>query len=185
MIGVPSALLIGFVLLTLLLFVATRGISAARELSSRSDVPCSEDGAELALCPPEFVSRIFSSDDAKFVSATNSPELRKLFSRERKMVALLWVQQTSAAIQRIMREHLQLARQSEDLEFATELKLIGLYVELMLVCGMLFVAIQSAGPLWLRGLAIYADAHSQRLAQVQQSFKAAAAPRELHGAGAS
>lgn len=185
MIGVPIALLIGFVLLALLLLMATRGISAARELSSRSEVPLSEDGAELAPCPPEFVSQIFSRDDSEFVSATKSPPLRQLFYRERKAVALLWVQQTSAVIQRIMREHPHLARGSHDLEFATEVKLILLYGELMLICGVLFVAIQSAGPLGLRGLAIYADAHSQRLAQVQQSFKAATSTRELHGAGAS
>jgi hypothetical protein len=168
MIGVPIAMLIAFVLLALLLLVGARGIFAARELSSRSDVPFTEDGTELSLCPPEFVSRIFSIDDSKFVSATKSPQLRQLFRRERRAVALLWVQQTSAAIQRIMHEHLQLARVSHDLEFATEVQLFLLYAELMLICGLLFVAIQSAGPASLRSLAIYADAHSQRLAQVQQ-----------------
>jgi hypothetical protein len=185
MIGMPIALLIAFVLLALLLLVGIRGVSAARERSSRSDVPFSEDGSELSLCPPEFVSRIFSSDDSEFVSATRSPQLRQLFRRERKAVALLWVQQTSAAVQRIMDEHRQLARVSRNLEFVTEAKLLLLYAELMLICGALFAAIQSAGPLSLRRLAIYADAHSQRLAQVQQSFKAASTPRELHGAGAA
>jgi hypothetical protein len=185
MIGIPSALLIGFLLLALLLLMAARGISAARALPSGSDVSLPEDGAELAPCPPEFVSRIFSSDDSEFVSGTKSPQLQQFFRRERKVVALLWVQQISAAIQRTMREHAQIARGSDDLEFGTEMKLALLYAELMLICGVLFVAIQSAGPLWLHGLAVYADRHSQRLAQVQQSFKAATTPRELHGAESS
>lgn len=183
MIGVPSALLIAFLLLLLLLLVAAKGLSVAKELPSGSDVPSLEDGAELAPCPPEFVSRIFSRTDSEFVASTKSPQLRQLFRRERKLVALLWVQQTSAAVQRTMHEHARVARGSEDLEFVTEMKLFLLYVELTLICGMLFVAIQSAGPLWLRGLAIYADAHSQRFAQVQQSIKAVT--RELHGAGSS
>ncbi len=185
MIGVPAALLIAFVLLTLLLLVASRGIFAAQELSSGSEAPLPDDAAEFALCPAEFVSRIFSSEDSKFVLATKSPQLRQLFCRERKEVALLWVRQTSAAIQRIMREHAQLARKSEDLEFAIEVKLLLLYAEIMLICGVLYVGIQSAGPLWLRGLAIYADVHSQRLAQVEQCFKTATTARELNGAGAS
>jgi hypothetical protein len=184
-IGVPTALLVGFMLLLVLLLLAARGMTAARELPSRSDAPLLEDGCEFPLCSPEFSSRIFSPDDSKFVSGTKSPQLGKLFRSERKAVALLWVQQTSAAIQRVMREHAHLARGSEDLQFATEVKLALLYAELMLICGLLFVAIRTAGPLWLGRLALYADAHSQRLAQVQQSFKAATSTRELPGAGAS
>jgi len=183
MIGVPGALAIGFLLLLFLLLVAARGVSAARELSSRSNLALTEEGAELAPCPPKFVSRIFSRDDSEFVSGTKSPQLQQLFRRERKVVALLWVQQTSGAIRRTMREHAQVARGSDDLEFATEIKLVLLYAELMFLCGVLFVAVQSAGPLWLGQLAIYLQTHSQRLAQVQQSFKTAAAPRELQSAG--
>ena len=185
MIGVPTALLIGLLLLLLLLLVAARGMAAARDLPSGSDAPLLEDGSEFAPCPPEFASRIFSPQDSRFVSTTKSPQLERLFRSERKVVALLWVQQTSVAIQRTMREHAQLARQSEDLHFATEMKLVLLYAELMLICGVLFLAIRTAGPLWLGRLAVYADAHSQRLAQAQQSFKAATSTRELHGAGAS
>jgi hypothetical protein len=178
------ALVFGFLVLVLLLLVAI-SVIAARNLASLSDSPLPDDLSELAPCPPEYSSRIFSSDDSMFVASSNSPQLQKLFRAERKAVALLWVRQTSAAMQRVFREHTRHARASEDLEFATEVKLFGFYVELMLLCGLLFVAIQLGGPFWLRGLALYADAHSQRLAQVQQSFKAAASPRELDGAGVS
>ena len=58
-----------------------------------------------------------------------------------------------------------------------------LYGELMVICGMLFLAIQSAGPQRVRGLAVYADALSQRLAQAQHDFKTVTASPELHGAG--
>jgi hypothetical protein len=184
-IGLSSALMIGGLLLLLLLLLGTRGISAARGLSSRSDLPLCDDAADLAPCPQEFVPKIFSRADWEFVSQTKSPKLEKLFRSERKAVALLWVRQTSAAIQRVMREHKDAARESRDLEFTTEVKLVLLYGELMLLCGVLFLAIQSAGPLWIRDVALYADSLSQRFAEVQQGFADAASPREIRTMGPS
>jgi hypothetical protein len=179
MIGVSGALLVAVPLLGLLLLLWARGVSAARGLYSRSDVPLHEDAAELGPCPPEFVPKIFSRADWEFVSETKSPRLERLFRQERKAVALLWIQQTSAAIQHIMREHAQAARGNDDLEFATEAKLVLQYAQLMFICGILFVVIQSAGPLWLRGLALYADALSQRIAQAQLALRAATASGDL------
>jgi hypothetical protein len=184
-IGIPTALLLGVVLLLLLLLMAARGSAAARESSSAPDLPLLDDEAGLDACPAEFVSRIFSSDDWEFVSNTRSRQLQELFRRERKLVALVWVHQTSIAIRRIMREHTQATRQSHDLHFATETRLVLLYAELMLICGMLFLTIQAAGPQRVRGLAAYAGTLSGRLAQAQQNFKTVATGREFHGAGSS
>jgi hypothetical protein len=184
LIGVPTAILVGTVLLLLLLFVAARASVGARELS-RSDVQLLDDESALDPCPPEFVARIFSPDDWEFISETKSPQLEKLFRRERKLVALTWVRQTSRAIRRIMREHTQATRQSHDLHFATETKLVLLYAELMFLCALVFLAIQSVGPQRVRGWAVYADALSQRLAQTQQDFKTVTTGPEFHGAGSS
>lgn len=183
MIVVPTALLIAAMLLLLLFLVAIRGVTAARELPSSSDAPLLEAASEFPACPPHFAARIFSPRDFKFVSSIHCPELQKLFRRERKIVALLWVRQTSAAIQRTMREHTQIARGSVDLRPATEVKLAFSYAELMLICGVLYVAIRAAGPLWLARLAFYTDERLQRLARVQQSFKESTSARQLHGAG--
>jgi hypothetical protein len=182
MIGVPATLLVSFVLLILLLFVL-KGVAAARQMSSAPDVTLLDEAA-YPPCPPEFAARLFAPDDSQFVSSMRSPQLQKLFYTERKAVALLWVQQTSAAIQRTMHEHQQMARASADLEFSTEVKLLLLYAELMCICGLLFVAIQSAGPMGLRRLALYADSQSQHLARVQESLLAAASPPEAGGIGA-
>ena len=184
MIGFSGAMIVGGVLLVLLLLLGVRGISAARSWSTRADLPIGDDAADFVPCPQEFVPKIFSSADWEFVCQTKSPQLEKLFRRERKAVALLWVRQTSAAIQRVMREHSAAARESRDLEFTTEVKLVLLYAELMLLCGVLLLAIQSAGPLWLRGVALYADSLSQRIAGAQQAI-AAATPREIHTVGPS
>ncbi len=168
---------------TLLLLI--RGISAAGARTSEPEISLFADSTELRACPREFISQVFSSHDSEFVLATNSSQLVRMFRYERRQVALVWVKQTSAAIQSTMREHKHIARMSNDLEFQTEVKLWLLYSELMLLCGVLFVAVQSIGPLSVRRLAMYADAHSQRLAQVQQSFKEATSPRELPRVGAA
>jgi hypothetical protein len=184
-IGIPTAVLLGSVLLVLLLLLGARGSAAAQEIVSRLDVSLLDDEGGLDPCPPEFVTRIFAPDDWEFVRDTKSRELQRLFRRERKQVALVWVHQTSTAIRRIMREHTEITRQSRDLHFGTETKLVLLYGELMLICGMLFLAIQSAGPERVGGLAVYADTLSQRLAQAQQDFKVVTTGQEFHGAPSS
>lgn len=184
MIGIPGALLLGTILLFLLLFLAARGSLGAREWS-RSDVPLLDDDTALDPCPPEIVARIFSSEDWEFVTATKSLQLEKLFRRERKRVALAWVHQTSTSIRRIMREHTQATRQSQDLHIATETKVVLLYAQLMFLCGALFLAIQSAGPQRVRGLAVYADTLSQRLADAQHALQTVTAGPKFHGASSS
>jgi hypothetical protein len=89
-------------------------------------------------------------------------------------VALVWVRQTSMMIRKAMREHAEAARQSENLEFTTEVNILAQFLVLMVVCGILSVAIEAAGPLFLGGLARFAQRLSQRVAKVQESFQAVA-----------
>lgn len=181
-ISIPAVIV--SLLLLMLVLLTRKGLAVAREVSALS-TEFLDDGSEIPPCPPEFVSRVFSPDDARFVSGTQSDQLVKMFRRERKAVALVWVRQMSAAIQRTMGDHTRMARASEGLEFFTELKLFLAYGELMLFCGVLFVAIRSAGPAWLGRMAVYVDAQSQRLAVAQQSFRAATTPREFPRVGAA
>lgn len=183
MIEISSALLIGISLLLLLGLLGTKRPSPSGNFGLRSDILFPDDEDEAVPCPPEFVRRIFSYEDEKFVLDTKSRPLERFFRKERKAVALLWVQQTSAAIQRVMRDHLQASRENEDLEFRTEMKVVLQYAELMVLCGLLSVAIQSAGPLWLRGLALHADTLCQRIAQAQRSLEAASAGRSMQSVG--
>jgi hypothetical protein len=185
MIGIPGPVLIAVLLLLLIVLVWAKGLSAARELASRSDAMFPDDESKFALCPAELVPRIFSRQDSEFVSATGSPQLQRLFRRERKAVALLWVQQTSASIQRIMREHKQVSRSASDLDFSTEMKLVSQYASLMLICGALYLVIQVAGPMRLLALAVYADSLLQHIAQAEQAFQVATTVRTVSSARSS
>jgi hypothetical protein len=118
------------------------------------------------------VSRIFSRADWEFVRGLKAGGIERLFERERKRVALVWVRQTSAIIRKVMREHAAAARQSENLKFSMEINILAQFFALMAVCGTLSMAIQIAGPVWLGGLAHFAQRLSQQVTKLQESFQA-------------
>jgi hypothetical protein len=55
------------------------------------------------------------------------------------------------------------------------------YAELRMVCALLLISIELAGPLWLRGLAIYANKMSEQLGQTHEAFLAAADAKGIRG----
>jgi hypothetical protein len=180
MIGFLS-LLVGVVLLILLLLVGVKGLLTARELEQATDIPADYRDAREAFSE-EIATKIFSRADWEFVSRKKFSGLEKLFLSERKALALLWVRQTAGAIRRVMREHAEAARKSRDLQVATELKLFMHYGELLSVCGLLFVAIQVAGPVWPAGLAVYAERLSRQFSGAQEMLKAATDVQQIRAA---
>ncbi len=165
-----SSLIVGILLLLLLLAVAVKGWLALRETT---DLARSDDESGQEACPPEFVSKIFSHDDWTYVRGMKSTGLEKLFRKERKSVALVWVRQTSSGIRRIMREHAAAARQSSNLEPATELKIFLQFAALLMTCGAMRAGIHVAGHLWVGGLARFAQNLVQQLAQAERAFELA------------
>lgn len=179
MIGVTSALLSAAVLF-LLLLAWVRADRGLRDLPSCSEERLSEwDAADP--CPPEFVSQIFSIDDQEYVWRLKAPALARQFRRERNGVALLWVQQTSWAVRRIMRRHVKASRRSADIEFLTEASIFLQYAQLRAACALLFLGIGLADPQKLRGIALYTDQLTQRMGNVLREFDAGTRARELRG----
>ena len=183
MISITLAVLMCTVAVLSLALLATRGSSVKRELAFRTDVPLyDETNGDPSLCPPEFAARIFSQADWTFVSGEKSPEVARLFRHERRVVALVWVHQTKNAIHRIMRDHTRVTRHSQDLNLSTEAKLFAHYVQLVAVCDLLILAIQSAGPSRVGALATYAASLSQSFADAQHALAMTTAARDLRSA---
>jgi hypothetical protein len=159
-IGTSSALLAAVMLLILIL-LWVRADSRARKYLSGLEESFSERDEIVELCPPEFVSQIFSAQDLTFISRLESTELKNQFLQERSAVALLWVKQTTTAIRRVMRRHLQASRLNVDIEFSTEARIFLQYAQLRLICGTLFLLIGLLGLQRLRGMAFYADELTQ------------------------
>ena len=183
MIGMTGALLAAAALL-LVLIAWARADKAMRDLPSGSGEWLSnlEEDADINVCPPGFVSQIFSSDDRTYVLGLNSKKLERQFRRERNGVALLWVQQTSAAVQRIMRRHVEASRRSQDIEIMTEARILLQYAQLRAACAVLFVGIGLAGAQEVRNMALYTDGLTQRIGGALREFEAGLRAHEMKGA---
>ena len=177
-----SSALIGAAVLLVLILVWIRADAKSRHLPSVPDEWLPDQAGAAEVCPPEFVSQIFSCQDLEFVLGLESPDLKGRFLRERSAVALLWVQQTTAAICRIMSRHLEASRLSEDIEFAVEARIFLQYAQLRLICGVLFLLIGLAGPHRLHGMALRVDRLTQRIGNALREFESGAREREMGGA---
>ena len=184
MISTAGALLAAAALV-LLLIAWIRADKALRDLPFDSEKWASGPGedADLSVCPPEFVSQIFSNADLAYIARLNSRQLERQFHHERNGVALLWVQQTSVVVQRIMRRHVEASRRSRDIEFMTEARIFLQYAQLRAACALMFVGIGLAGAQEVRGIALYADRLTQHIGQVAKEFDAGLRAREMKGAG--
>ena len=171
------------VLLLSVILAWVRASSVSRDLPLELDGPSVHDDNMVWACPPEFVANIFSCEDLKFISQIGSPELEKYFRLERNGVALVWVQQTSASICKIMRQHVETSRRSRDLEFKTEARIFVQYAQIRLICAFLFVSIELLGPQRLRGLALYAHELTQRIGRARQAFDLATQENGIRGTG--
>jgi hypothetical protein len=165
-----SSLIVGAVLLLALLAVAAKGWLASRDTPK---LPGSDHETGQEGCPAEFVRNIFSPVDWRYVRGMKSKDIEKLFRKERRMVALVWVRQTSSAIRHIMREHAAAARQSSNLEPATELRIFLQFAALLTACGAIRVGIDLAGPMRIGGMARYAQNLVQQIAEAQQAVELA------------
>jgi len=185
-IGTTGAL-IAAAALVLLLIAWIRADKALRDLPFGSEEWQSglEEGAEIEVCPPEFVSQVFSSSDVAYVERLNSAEMERQFHHERNGVALLWVRQTAAGVHRIMRRHVEASRRSRDIEFMTEARILLHYAQLRTACALMFVGIGLAGAQKVRAVALYADGLNQRIGQVAREFDASLHAQEMKSAGPS
>ena len=183
MIGTTAALLTATALV-LLLIARMQADRTLRDLPFGSEewAPGPGEDADLSACPPEFVAQIFSTADLAYVEQLNSRELERRFHHERNGVALLWVERTSAAVQRIMRRHVETSRRSRDIEFMTEARISLQYAQLRAACALMFVGIGLTGAQQVRGIALYADRLSQRIGQVAREFDAGLRAGEMKGA---
>lgn len=166
------SLIVGVVLLLLLIAAAVKGWLASRELRSGAAAPGEEDATDP--CPEEFVLRVFTSADRQFVRGLHARDIERIFAQERKRVALVWTQQTSAAIRQVMREHARASRHSANLKPTREIRLFAEFLAVLSACQILALAIRIVGPLWLGSLAHFAQRVSQQAAALQESWQAGA-----------
>jgi len=102
-------------------------------------------GVGRAAPQRDLGERIFGPEDWDFVSRDTPSEIQRMFQRERTILALAWLRRTRMRTSQVMRAHVVAARQSEDLQLATEIRLALSYLLFLILCDFLI------GLIWLRG----------------------------------
>lgn len=100
---------------------------------------------------------IFSSEDRQFISAEGDKPVCKLFRRERRRLALRWIERQKYQSVSIMRRHREASGRAADLQPAREATLFLRYCQLRCMFEVLAVLVWLVGPEGLRGLAERAD----------------------------
>ena len=101
---------------------------------------------------------IFSSEDRQFISEESDKQVSSLFHRERRRLALRWIERQNYQSSLIMRRHREASGRAADLQPASEAALFLRYCQLKLLLEVLAVSVWLGGPEGLRGLAERADA---------------------------
>lgn len=94
--------------------------------------------------------RIFRPQDWDFVLRETPSEIQRMFQRERTILALAWLRRTRLQVSEVMRAHLAVSQQSEDLQLATEIRLALSYFLFLLLCSSLIGWVWLLGPVRTR-----------------------------------
>ncbi|MGB8324549.1 MAG: hypothetical protein WCE52_16440 [Candidatus Acidiferrum sp.] len=129
--------------------------AASQDRSTIRQLPQSSFASAAAI-----QEAIFSGEDWEFIKRERCPALEELFLSERKAVACYWLTVTSSRISAIRHNHLQNSRLAHDLSPGQELRLLGRFLYLSVVCRVGLLVIQLGGPLAPADLM----AHIQRIA---------------------
>lgn len=179
-----TALLLAACIILLILVLHTRGEHGHQTGSAKGrGTFAHQNPAESVPCP-QLVRQIFSPEDCDFISKLHSQHLNRIYKRERRAVALFWVQQVSRDATRIMREHRLASRRAERLQPSMESILILHYVDLQLTCGCLMFLISVFGAHPFANLARHAGRTSKFLALLLAGVQAGLKlPTPENGAG--
>ncbi len=91
------------------------------------------------------MKRIFATDDMDFISGTGTQEVRRVFLKERKALAVQWLRRTQKQAAQLIDLHLKLASYTYEPSPQFEFRLTVRYLCFILASNVLLVF------LWLRG----------------------------------
>jgi len=96
--------------------------------------------------------RIFGLQDWHFVLRETPEEIQRMFQRERTVLVISWLRRERSRVSQVMRAHVGVARQSENLQLATETRLALSYFLFLVLCNSLIGWVWFYGPVRTRKL---------------------------------
>ena len=159
-----------YIALGLALFVLLWDFLRKRRTPKGHSFVISDEPLSDLTLPSEFTSRIFGATDAEFVAKQGTRQLRRLFTKQRKDIALAWLRCARADAAALMRVHRAAVRTSKQLEPLVELRLAWAYGAYLTYCSFLATLVRLRGPVNLQRLANYADSRSEYLHELVGRF---------------
>ena len=141
---------LGFLMVLLVWLLRSAGSSVEGVVVSEARAVLTTMHVELP--PRALVERIFAPQDWQFVSTLTPPEVRSIFLRERKALALSWLRQTRKRTGMLMDFHRKAVRTNIDLNPSFELRLAVGYLLFLFSYQVLCSMIWLWGPFCARGI---------------------------------
>jgi hypothetical protein len=148
-----STAVAGIVLFVAFFLHSTREANEEYEETSAAKLETSDFWGDEGRSASVVVSNIFSSEDEQFISREANEQVNVLFRRERKRLALRWIERQKQEASGVMRRHRNASRRAADLLPANEVKLFLRYARLKVTFEFLAVSVWLVGPERLQGLA--------------------------------
>ena len=159
---------IGLLLLWLLFIWISRGRSAG---SVATHAPA--DGAKSLsqdLPPAELIERILDPRDLDFVDKESTGETVRLFERERRALALVWLRQTRRQVGELMSRHVAAVRQNRNLRPGLEIQLALHYATFLLGYRLTLALFYIQGPFQVRAFVNYVTSISTQLYGISEQL---------------
>jgi hypothetical protein len=102
---------------------------------------------QFNLLPPELIERIFAREDLEFVESSTPAHIREYFLKERKQIALIWINQVRSQIVSLRRFYLGRSRFYAHISVATEISMALNFITLLSECRMVQFLVYLRGPL--------------------------------------
>ena len=134
---------------------------------------------QSGLLPPELVGRIFAREDFEYVANHTPKHVQEMFRKERKRIALAWVDQVRSEVVSLRCFHLGAARFYAKLKFKTEMTLAFDFAALLLTCRALRAFLYMRGPYAAPRMVQTTAAAAARLCDVSEKALAFLTPSPL------
>jgi hypothetical protein len=102
---------------------------------------------QFSLLPPELIARIFARADLEYIESSTSQEIQKYFHKERRQIALIWINQVRSHLVSLRRFYVGRSRFYAQMSGGTEMSLAWNFAMLLSACRMVQLLLYVRGPL--------------------------------------
>lgn len=99
------------------------------------------------LLPPDLIARIFAREDLEFIERSTTQDIQKYFYRERRQIALIWVNRLRDQVESLRRFYVGRSRYYARMDGGTEISMAWNFAVLLSACRLLQLLLFLRGPL--------------------------------------